>query len=208
MKSTLVFPRISNMPAPSRSALSAEITTSQISQDAQRVTLDAQLLDFTALVDDIENDLGADQGREQVDRDAKTQRDRKSLDRPGPEQKKGDARYERRHVRIDDGEQGLVVTSVHRQPDALSASQFFTDPLEDQHVRLHAPAHSHPDAGDARQGEGRRQGRQGSHQTDQIENQREVGNHAREPVVDHHKYHHYYAGDQGGPYAFHNRILA
>src|SRR4029434_8153078 len=107
MKSTLVFPRISNMPAPSNSAPSAEITNLKSQIPKKTHNLDAQLLNFMALVDDIENDLGADQGCEQVDRDAETQRDRKSLDRSGPEQKERDPRNQRRDVRTDTRTYGL-----------------------------------------------------------------------------------------------------
>src|SRR5215207_7841090 len=97
MKSMFVFPRISNMPAPSRSAPSAEITSQYL-----RI-LNTQLLDLAALIDDVENDLGPHQCRKQIDCDAETERDGESLDRPGAEQKERHTGDQGRDVRIDDG---------------------------------------------------------------------------------------------------------
>jgi hypothetical protein len=56
-------------------------------QHAASFTLDAQLLDFVALINDVKNDLGPDKGGKQVDGNSQAERDGESLDRPSPEQK-------------------------------------------------------------------------------------------------------------------------
>src|SRR5690242_17326796 len=135
MKSMFVFPKISNIERSLRQARS------------ESPSLNAQLLDLVSLIDDVEDDFRADQCREQIDRDAQTQRHGESLDWPSSEEKQRDPGDQRRHVGIDDGQQRLVVAPVDREPHTLTAPQLFPDPLENQHVRIHAHADGQHDAG-------------------------------------------------------------
>src|SRR5574341_2687513 len=110
MKSKLVFPRISNMPAPSK--------------------LNAQLFHFSSLIYDIEDDLRADQRGKEVNGDTEAQGHGESLDRASPEQEERHARDQGGDVGVNDGQQRLVIASINRQPNRVPLSKFFPDALK------------------------------------------------------------------------------
>ena len=78
--------------------------------------------------------------------------------------------------------------------------------LENQHVRVDTHADCQDDAGNTRQRQRGSQCRERSHQTDQVQDQREVGDPAGQPVVEHHEQDDQDAGNDRGLHALLNRI--
>src|SRR6476646_5758470 len=84
----------------------------------------------------LENRLGNIDGREHVGDQTDRQRDGKTANRPGSEQKQEEGGDHRRDVCIDNGEKGLIETRFDGRPRRLAISQFFADALEDQDVGI------------------------------------------------------------------------
>lgn len=91
MKSIFVFPKISNMLTPSLNAR-LSVFSHQLEAESWSLTavaLYAQLSHLLALIHDVKYNLGADQGRKQIDRNPQAQGDGKALDRTCAEEKQG-----------------------------------------------------------------------------------------------------------------------
>ena len=112
-----------------------------------------QLLQLPLRVDDIEYHLRADQGGIQVDDDAQAERHGKSLDRPGAEHEEHSCRNERRHVRVEDREERLVISGANRGTRLFARTDLLADALEHKHVRVDTHADGQNAARTARQGE-------------------------------------------------------
>src|SRR5439155_25279665 len=206
MKSMLVFPRISSIRS---SASSKRLTASSDHHFSelllpgyslfairyQLLMLDAQMFDLPALVDRVKDHLGAHQRGKQVNRDTETQRHCKTLNRSRAEEKQRKTGDERRHVRVNDRQQRLIVSSIHGKTNRLALPEFLTDAFKNQHIGIHTHPDRQNDPGNARQGQGRIQPRQDADETDQIQGQREVRNQTGEQVIDHHEEHHHGAGN-------------
>ncbi len=94
MKSIFVFPKISNMLTPS---VNARLSIFSPQRDAEgcpltAVELYAQLTHLLALIHDVENHLGADQCRKEIDRNSQAQGDGETFDRTRAEEKQRDPR--------------------------------------------------------------------------------------------------------------------
>ena len=68
-----------------------------------------------SLIQEVEDDLGADQSGKQIDPDSETQGHGKSFDRPRAEEEQRHPRDQGGHVRVDNRQQRLVISSIYRQ---------------------------------------------------------------------------------------------
>ena len=106
---------------------------------------------------------------------------------PVPNWNRNAARDERRDVRVDQRPEHAAEAGVDRRADAALRLELFFDALEDQHVRVDADAHRQHEAGDAGQRHHRADVCHQAEQDDQVEDQRDDGVHAGQPVVDEHE---------------------
>ena len=72
------------------------------------------LLTWAAVEEQVENDLGGQQRREEIDDDTKTQGYRKALNRAGAELEKNGCRDKGGDMGVHDGQERLVIAGVHR----------------------------------------------------------------------------------------------
>ncbi len=86
-------------------------------------------------------------------------------------------------VRIENGRPRFLVTRANRRVRRGPVTQFFSDTLADQHVRIDRHAQCQHDAGDARHGQRDADQRHHRHQDHQVEEQRDVGDQAEQLVV-------------------------
>ena len=95
----------------------------------------------------------------------------KPLNRARAELEEDDARQKGRDVGVEDGRQSALVARVDRGARRLAQAELLADALVDQHVGIDRHTESQHDAGDARQGQGRAQGRHSRHQEHDVEHQ-------------------------------------
>ena len=72
--------------------------------------------------------------REKVCNETEHKGDRKTLDWARPKGEQYGGRSHRGHVRINNGDEGVLKTAGYRRRHGFPTAQFFSDALEDQHV--------------------------------------------------------------------------
>src|SRR5512137_1776209 len=112
--------------------------------------LDAQLLDLPGPGVVIEDDPRDENGREHADDEADRQGHGEPLHRPRPELEEKYRRDERRHVRVEDGQEGFRVARVDGGARRLARPQFLPGALEYEHVGIHGHTDGEHDACDTR----------------------------------------------------------
>ena len=111
----------------------------------------------------------------------------KPLTGPVPNWKRMSRRDEHGDVGVDDGLERAREPRADGHPHRLAAPQLLADALEDEDVGVHRHAHGERDAGDARQRQRRAERGHHREQDEQVQDQRDVGDEAGEPVVDQHE---------------------
>src|SRR5436309_12014093 len=95
------------------------------------MALDAERLQAPpAHIDQVEDESGEEHGGEEARQDADEERDRESLDGPGPELVEDDGRHEDRHVRVDDSRERSLEARVDRRAHRLAQAKLLPDSLE------------------------------------------------------------------------------
>src|SRR5262245_9163256 len=140
-----------------------------------------------ALVDQVEDEAREEDRREQARHDADHQGDREALHRSGSELVQDDPGHDHRHVSVDDRRERALEACVDRRSDGLPEPELLTDALEDEDVRVDRHADRQHDPGDARQRQGRLEPGHRRQEDGEVEQERQVGDRAREPVVDQHE---------------------
>ncbi len=90
---------------------------------------------------------------------------------------------------VDDGAEGTGEAGVDRRAHGLAQAELLANALEDQDVRVHGHADREHDAGDAGERERRAEGGHGRQQDQHVEDERDVGDEPRDPIVDDHEQH-------------------
>ena len=90
-------------------------------------------------------------------------------------------------MRVDDRAERAVEARLDGRARQLADLQLLTDPLEDQDVRVDRHADGQRDAGDTRQRQGGAEGGHAREEDEKVQDERDVGDHPGEPVVDHHE---------------------
>ena len=114
----------------------------------------------------------------------------KPLNRPRPEGKKDRGGNHSGNVGINNRSKSLFKTRRDSRPDSLAKSQFFANPLKDEHVRVHTHTNGQNDSRDARQGKNCANIPHRSDKNEQIQRQRHIGVDSRAAIIDQHKAHH------------------
>src|ERR1700730_5288732 len=99
----------------------------------------------------LENRLGYIDGRENVGDQTDRQRNGKAANRSSAEQKEKESGHHSGDVSIDDSQESLVETGLHRGRGRFAIAQLFANALEDQYVGIHAHTDRQNDAGDSGQ---------------------------------------------------------
>src|SRR4030042_1938041 len=98
----------------------------------------------------IEQEMGDEDGREQVGAEADRQGHGVAADGRRPELEEEDGRDDGRDVRVEDGREGPGEALRARAQDALAQGELLLDPLGDEDVGVDGHADGQDDAGDAR----------------------------------------------------------
>src|SRR6266513_122722 len=145
---------------------------------------------------------------EQVGQQTKRQRHRKSLYRPRAKHEENDGRNDGGHVGINDRDPRVSKPLVHRCCGRFACAQLLANALEDKHVRVNAHTDCQDHAGNSRQRERRSTEAEEPEQNYKIQDQRQIGIHARKAVVNQHEYQYCGHTHDRGLYAVTNGIGA
>ena len=111
-------------------------------------------------------------------------------------------------LEFENGRQRALEAGIDRGNRSAPAAQFLADTLIDQHVGVDRDADRQHDAGNAGQRQRRIQQRQHAEDHRDVDGDRDVGEHAEQPVGQEHEHDHHDRADIGGKFAFFDRILA
>src|SRR4029077_10263314 len=124
---------------------------------------------------------------EQVGEQTEYQCRSETLYRPCTEEEQNRRRNDGGDVSIDDRDPGVAESLLHRRRRGLAISQLFPDALKNQDVRVHAHTNGQDDAGNPRQRQHRSDVPHETEQDDQVQDERDIGIHARPAVVNQHE---------------------
>ena len=147
-------------------------------------------------------------GGEQVGGHADHQRDGKAADRPGAVGIQNDAGDERGDMRVEHRPESAPKAGFDGATRTLSGTELFADTFVDDDVGIDRHTDGENDAGDAGQGQGRARQRQDRQLVEDVEHHRDVGDQARDPIVNEHEEYHRDRTDDHRQLGLVDRVLA
>src|SRR5436853_2521491 len=154
----------------------------------------------------VENHSRNEHRGKQVRQQTEGQRDCESAHRSGTEDEQNKRRNNGGHVRVNDRDPGMAESLLDCGSGGFSVTQLFTNALENQYVRIDAHTNRQDDTGDPGQCQGGAAEAQKAQKNDQVEDEGDIGIHARATVVNQHENQNRQHTDDGGLHTRANRI--
>ena len=127
-------------------------------------------------------------GRKHADYDAQSQCQRKAAYGAGSKLVQNAAGDNGTHVAVENGRKRALESGVNGGAQVLAAAQFFLEPLKNQDIGVYRHADGQDKPGDTGQSERNRPEFEQREGKQRIQNQREVGEQAGQPIPEQHKY--------------------